>query len=258
MGNINYEKAEKEVAKAVQNTTVKNLVEGKTIKSARAMDFFGIKEEEARPQPQDRVARLMSEIAASDEDDEIENVKRAERAKKEKEAAEKLTGMPPSPPKEQPEEEEDNDEGIEVEAEFETLMKIPDIDTLKKARRQSDRTPKPLPLKSQSVDPSEKFHEPASPLLILRKHILWFKRLHMDDRYERLGTTQEEVFTFRRAERLSEKDLLRIQELNKRATELKHEILKKHGKSTLEGMIENEKFKNKRKRLHSRDSWIAL
>lgn len=252
MAEINYEKAEKEVSKAVQDTTVKSLVEGKTVKSKRAMDYYGIKEDTPRPHPEDRVERLMSEMAAKDEEEEEEKKKKVPLPPEEK------TPLPSKEPTTEEKAPPEEEEGEEEEEEFIIITKIPSEDTMKKARKQSARTPKRPSVQAKEPSLSEHPAERASPLLILRKHILWFKQLHMDDRYERLGTTQEEVFELRRARRLTDKELQRVIELNKRAEELKAEILKKHGKETLEEIVEKEKTRHKRKRLKTRESWIPL
>ena len=252
MGDINYEKAEREVEKAVQQQTVKNLVEGKTVKSSRAMDYYGTKEDVAQPRPEDRVERLMSEIAAEEED-----TKKTEKERAEKEATAKKVEGEIKPLEEKPPEPVE-EEGEEEEEEFIILTKIPTEDTLKKARKQSPRTPKRPPVQQKEVPSAESFTEPVSALLILRKHLLWFKRLHMDDRYEKLGTTKDEIGALRKADRLSEKQVLRVQELNKRAEELKKEILKKTGKESLEELVEKEKIRHKRKRFKTRETWIQL
>ncbi len=80
----------------------------------------------------------------------------------------------------------------------------------------------------------------------------------MDDRYEKLGTTKDEIGALRKADRLSEKQVLRVQELNKRAEEMKKEILKKTGKESLEELVEKEKIRHKRKRFKTRETWIQL
>lgn len=243
MADINYEKAEKEVEKAVQNTTIKNLIEGKSVTSSRAMEFYALEDETSRPAPEDRVARLISETAAEEEEEEMTPKKK------------------PLPHSEGAQEEgyaEEVEEGEDVEEEFEVILQIPQEDKLKKARKQSSRTPKKIPPHPRKVEPSEKFIEPASSLLILRKHILWLKRQHIDDRYERLGTTKEEVFALRRARRLTEKDLQRINELNERAEELKKELLKKSGKETPEEIIEKGRKRTKPKRFNTKDSWVPL
>lgn len=230
MGNVDYSKAEKEVEKAVQRERVKNLIEGKPITSSGAIRYFALEEDTPRPPPPDHVEKLMSETAAVEEEAPPE---------------EKL-------PEGTPEEDE------ETEEEFEIIEKIPEVDTLKKARKQSPRLPKRRPVPSKALPPAEKFVEKTSPLFILRQHILWLKRLHFDDRYEKLGTTKEEVFAFRRARRLSEADLKRIKELNMRAEKLKKDLLEEKEIASVEEAIEKEKKRHKTKRFNTRETWIPL
>ena len=51
---------------------------------------------------------------------------------------------------------------------------------------------------------------------------------------------------------------LNVLELNARAEELKKELLKKSGKDTSEKIIEREKAQHKRKRFHTRETWVPL
>ena len=199
MADINYSKAEKEVEKAVQNTKVKSLVEGKSVTSKRAMDFYALEEESPRPAPEDRVERLISETAAQEEEKEKE-----EKKQKHAQPTSKAEGPSPLPsPEKVPEEDE------QLEEEFEIITEIPHSDTIRKARKLSPRIPQQIAPPLRKVPPSERYLEKPSPLLVLRKHILWFKRQHIEDRYERLGTTKDEVFLLRKAERLTNKQLER-------------------------------------------------
>jgi hypothetical protein len=230
MSNIDYSKAEKEVEKAVQHERVKNLIEGKPITSSNAIRYFALEEDTPRPPPPDNVEKLLCETAAAEEDELLQEEAQTEASEEEE----------------------------ETEEEFEILEKIPESDTLKKARKQSTRLPKRKPIPGKTLPLAEKFLEKSALLFILRQHILWLKRLHFDDRYEKLGTTKEEIFAFRRSRRLSDVDLKRIKELNVRAEKLKKELLEEEEITTVEEEIEREKQRHKTKRFNTRETWIPL
>ncbi len=253
MAKLDYSKAEREMHEALQRMRVKNLAEGKTVTSRRAMEYFGLQEEEPRPTPEEPVARLLREEAHVEEE-------QAQKGSEDEEA--------PPPPATAPEQfdieaplpfSEDGElSSGEEEPEFEVIRRPPVYDVLRKARAQSGRPPKSIASPPPEVPPSDTFFEPASQLYILRQHIFWLKRKHVEERYEILGTTREEVMDFRRAKRLTDAQLARIKELNARAEEVKAAILAEEGVESEEKRIEREKQKHKTKRFNVKETWLQL
>jgi hypothetical protein len=254
MGKIDYSKAEREIHDAMQRMRVKELAEGKSVTSQRAADYYGLAQETPRPTPEEPVAKLVREEAAKRE--------AAEKRKKDEEAARKLaeeraarggvatTPQQPPPVKQPPETPE--------EAEFEVVRQTPKYDVMKKARRQSLRPPRFVAPPPPDVPPSDAFREQASPLYVLRQHILWLKRRHKENRYELLGTTRAEVMAFRTAHRLTDAQITRIKEISARAEEVKAEILATEGIKTEEEGVETQKKKSKEKRFNVKDTWLLL
>lgn len=218
MAKIDYSRAEKQFDEAIQKTRVQSLVEGKPITSGRVAEYFGLAEESPRPVQEDTVNRLLSEEAAEEE---------------------------------APHNEEEEEEPLVVEVE-----ETPHTDVMYKARKQSSRVPRPERREQPTIPPSEQFLEAISPLLILRKHILWLKRQHIDNRYEILGTTRDEIFSFRKARRLTPEQIKRINELNDRAEEVKAGILAKQALTTPEEIIE--KGRKRHKRIDVKETWLPL
>ena len=231
MAKIDYSKAEHEFEQAVRQMRIKDLAEGKPAPTERASSFFGLEEETPRPVTEETVGKLLSQEAAAEE---------------------QRATTPPSP---QPEEKR---EEIEEEPLIFPLENTPETDVLYRARKQSKRVPKPLQPLPVPVKPGDQFFEESSPLLVLRKHLLWLKRQHIDNRYELLGTTIEEVFVFRNADRLTPEQIHRIKQINERADEVKSQLLIKLGSETDETLIEKEKKHQKQKRFNVKDTWIQL
>jgi hypothetical protein len=260
MGKIDYSKAEREMHDALQRMRVKALAEGKSITSQRAADYYGLAQETPRPTPEEPVAKLVREEAATFES--------SQKRKKEEESSRKLAeekakaapeGMTPAPqqppPRKQPVKQ--SAEPPEEE-EFEVVKQTPKYDVLRRARKQSARPPKFIAPPPPDVLPSDSFREQPSPLIVLRQHVLWLKRRHREDRYEILGTTRAEVMAFRTAQRLTEVQIKRIKEINVRAEEVKAEIRASEGIKTEESGVEAQKKKSKEKRFNVKDTWLPL
>lgn len=253
MGKIDYSKAEREMHDAMQRMRVKQLAEGKSVTSQRAADFYGLSQETPRPTPEEPVAKLVREEAAK--------LEASQKQKKEEEATKKITegkaAQGQTPPTPQPRPKKESGEPPE-EAEFEVVRQTPKYDVLRKARQQSGRPPKYVAPPPPDVPPSDTFRETASPLIVLRQHVLWLKRRHREDRYEVLGTTRAEVMEFRAAKRLTEAQITRIKEINVRAEEVKAEILASEGVKTEDEAVEQQKKKSKEKRFNVKDTWLPL
>ena len=248
MGKIDYSKAEREMHDALQRMRVKELSEGKSVTSQRASDFFGLAQDTPRPTPEEAVTKFVREDAARKETEE--------RKRKEEEAAQRLSekrpaaAVQPRPGVSGPQEEE----------EFEVVLRTPVYDDVKKAKQQSSRPPRFIapPTPPPNNPPSDTFREKTAPLYLLRQHILWLKRRRRNDRYELLGTTREEIMSFRRTERLSKEQLSRIKEILDRADEVRIELLTKEGMKTAEDEVEGQKNKQKTKRFNIKDTWLPL
>ena len=237
MGKINYSKAEREMLDALQRMQVRNLAEGKTITSRRAEEFYGIKDESPRPIPEEPVAKLLREEAAEDE---------AAQNKSVSESVEGEVGPQMAKP---------SDDEV---SSYDSTKRPPIYDVLKKTKPQSTRLPRSVAAPPPEIPSSDTFFEPTSRLYVLRQHILWLKRKHFDNRYELLGTTKDEVMSFRRANRLSQEQIARINEINAHAEEVKAGILAEQGMKTEETQIEHQKQKHKTKRFNIKETWLPL
>ena len=242
MAKIDYSKAEREIHTALQRMRVKNLAEGKSVTSQRAAEYYGLNEPSPRPTPEEPVAKLLREEAAKEEVAEEKEKVKAAQPPPEEGAVPQL--MPRARDKEPPA--------------FEIITKPPVYDVMTKARGQSQRPPKYVAQEPPEVPPSDKFFEPASQLYILRQHILWLKMKHYDNRYEMLGTSREEIMSFRRSKRLSEEQTSRIKELNARAEEVKAGIMAEQGMKTEDKQIEKQQIKHKTKRFNVKETWLPL
>jgi hypothetical protein len=250
MAKINYSKAERELHEALQRMRVQNLAEGKSVTSKRAEEFYGLGDESPRPVPEESVSKLLREEAATEEATE----KKRQETLARRQAAE--AAGEPLPPEEPPLEEEI--EEFDEEAFFSQVRGGASYDVIKASKPQSQRLPKPSAPPPSKVPPSDVYFEPTAPLYILRQHILWLKRKHCDNRYELLGTTREEVSAFRTARRLTDKQIMRIKEINVHADEVKAAIMAQLGMKTEEKLIEKQKQKHKTKRFNVKETWLPL
>jgi len=238
MAKINYSKAEKVVGEALRKMRARQLAEGKTVTSKRAEEYYGLSDKYPRPVPQDPVEQLLSEEAAKEETEH------------------EIIATPPS---DEETADEETPPGLEVsDPFFEMEEETEEADKLVPAKKQSKRVPKKEISEVADVPSSEKFHEPLSPLALLRKHLFWLKRLHVDNRFETIGTTMEEISSLCNTRRLSSEQLDRINELNKRAQTVKEQLLKKTKSETDENLIERQKKAHKNKRFHKKESWLPL
>jgi len=237
MAKIDYSKAEKEIGEALRKMRAKQLIEGKSITSKRAADYFGLIEEESRPAPQDPVEQLLSEEAAKEE------------TEKEFVSESVIEEEEPIP----------SEDDLEIEDPFFGIAEEDlEEDKLIPAKKQSSRILKKERREIPDVPPSEKFIEPLSPLSLLRKHLFWLKRLHIKDRFKAIGTTKEEMVSLCKARRLSPEQVKRVQELTGRAQKVKEEMLKKFGSKSDTDLIEKQKKSHKNKRFHKKEGWLPL
>ena len=193
MGKIDFSEAEKQISDSIQKMRIKSLVEGKTVNSSHSKEFYGLEGEEMRPAAQDPVIIMLSQEAAKEE----QHI------------------------------EEDPFSDEEQQFLNATSARALLLDVMVKIPPQSGRIPQKIPPKYKDIAPSEKYLERSSALYTLRQHILWLKKNHIEDRYERLGATMKEVLSYRVASKLTDKELARIKELNKRAEAIISELLKK-------------------------------
>ncbi len=228
MAKTDYSKAEKEIGDSVQKMRIQSLVEGKTINSQRSKEYYGLEGEDLRPEAQDPVLIMLSEEAE----------------KEERESKGQLS-----------EEETADDEDAFFNA---TSAQALLNDVMTKVRPQSARFPKRPTPKFADIAPSERYLERASALYTLRQHVLWLKRRHIDNRYELLGATLNEVLTYRTASKLTDVELKRIKELNVRAEKVISGMLKKENMGSDQEIIDSQIKKHKTKRFNVKDSWIPL
>jgi hypothetical protein len=228
MAKTDYSKTEKDIGDSVQKMRIQSLVEGKTINSERSKEYYGLQGDDMRPAAQDPVLIMLSEEAEKEERER------------------KGLGSP---------EESDEDEDSFLTA---TSAQALLNDVMTKIRPQSIRFPKRPAPKFSDIAPSERYLERASALYTLRQHILWLKRRHIENRYELLGATLDEVLTYRTASKLTQEELKRIKELNVRAEKVISDLLKKEKMGSDQEIIDQQIKKHKTKRFNVKDSWIPL
>ena len=233
MAKIDYTKIEQQIQKIQQAMQKKQLEEGKPIISARAQEYYGVNKE-PRPIPEEAIEKLLNE-----EKDTSENTEMLTRI-------ESASDMPEiAPPSDK--------------NETESISKTPTNDTLYQYPK-SQRSSAPRPELDINLNlTSEKVSDKISPLYVLRQHIFWMKRQHIDKRYELIGSSRDEVFGLRKKERLQEADLIRVQELIKKAVHVRAVWEKKKlGAASIDELIEIQKKRAKNKRFNVRDKWIPL
>ncbi len=221
MAKIDYSKAEESMNEAIERMRAQKLQKGLTVTSDHAIEFYGI-DDTPRNKPKDSVEILLEEEA--------------------------LGGKTEIKP--------DTENEDEYEELGKTVKEIPLSETLVKSRpRKSYQQEKAVVVESS---PRENVTEPISPLLKLRKHILWLKTKGIKERYELLGTTKNEVLTLRKKKELTQKDIERVQELNDNAEKVRSDLLKKESINTDNDLIEQQKKASKNKYLSVRDRWLKL
>lgn len=245
MAKINYSKVEQMLQEAIQKLQYKQLSEGKPIISSQAQEYYGISNE-ARPVLEEVVEKLLDEEAALEKEKRLPPKEPPEIPVAEQTTPTSLSFEPPSL---------FENEEYGGEPSIQATPMEESIETAKKRLR--------VPLKRPEIvfDPtqtSEKFVEKTSPLYLLRQHIFWMKRQHLEKRYEILKTTKEEIDDLRRKSRLTEKDLIRIQELINNAKEFRSFWLKKQGMNTSDDLILEQKKKHKNKRFNVREKWLPI
>ncbi len=245
MAKIDYSKAEDGMNEAVQRMRIQKLQEGKPVTSDRAAEFYGL-DNAPRLAPEDPIERLLAEEAM---ESEIQAQKEKENRSKNQEPIES----------EHTEILDDTQYSEEYDEPGTTVESIPYSETILKFRPRKDITRKPVV--QPDVDPTKTIAQPEelSPLIRLRKHILWLKTRGIQERYELLGTSREEIFSLRKKHNnLSPQDVDRITALNKNAEAVRQNLLKKDMKATNEELIERQK-KDHRNKFHSvRDRWLKL
>lgn len=107
-----------------------------------------------------------------------------------------------------------------------------------------------------AIPPEEPIH--LHPVYILRKHLLWFVRKRVANIYKLLGTTKEEIISFRKKKEFTPEELKRIKEILDKAQEINKRLLKKLGLDSDDALVEKEKKKNLLRRFNVRDSWMPL
>lgn len=242
MTKIDYSKVEREMKEALHRLQAKHLAQGKSITSKRASDFFGLDEPRARPVPEDPVVALLGQEAAKHLSQPTQACP---------EAPTPPQGLTASPPCEDGPKEE-------VEEREQAVLETPKQESLYAIRPQAARTPKPSPPALPQAPYADAFLEDSPPLYVLRQHILWLKRRHLDNRYELLGTTRDEVMAFRRAPRLTKTQLQRVLELNARAQQLRTVLLSEEASGSDTLLVKKQTESHVHKRFNVKDGWMPL
>lgn len=225
MTKIDFTKVEEKLAQAIHSMFVQKLMSGKETISDHAIAFYGI-DSGPRPKPKDSVVEALQEL--------------------------------------------------EIEAEAERVAQLAELaasqgQTDIKEPIQEIKKPEPLPeIKLPEVTPEAAQNVPAitilpttpppplSPLFLLRRHLLWFKRKKVKNYYELVKTTKEEIAEFRKKETFNEQELERIRELLQNAEEIKIRLMKKLGLEDDTTVIERERKKTINKRFNIKDTWLPL
>lgn len=233
MAKIDYTKVEREIQRVQEALQKRQLIEGKPIISSRAQSYYGV-DNEPRPVPEEAVEKLLND------EKEEEKLQKTGEAPYLVESSLPEIGAPTL----------DESGAISSTPKDESLFQYP----------KTKRKPPQRPIHNVNLElTSDKIAEKISPLYVLRQHILWMKRQHIDKRYELIGTSREEIATFRAKERIQDQDLVRINELIKKATYVRSVWEKKKlGAASLEELIDIMKKRSKNKRFNIRDKWLPL
>lgn len=222
MAKIDYSKAEAGMTRAIERMNKKKLQEGKSITSDQASLYFRLNEQ-GSPISEDAVESLLDE--------------------------EKIRTNNP-------------ETATETEEEYEELGQvrdeIPFVDTIQKARPRMGFKKPPVETDSKQIEKKAKETSSPSQLILLRKHILWLKMRGIQDRYEKIGSSKEEIFALRKKTLFTSAENIRIQQLIKNSEKVKQEILQKEEKGSDEGLIEKQKKEHKNKYLSVRERWLKL
>lgn len=225
MTKIDFTKVEEKLAQAIHSMFVQKLMSGKETISDQAIAFYGI-DSGPRPKPKDSVVEALQELEIEAEAERVAQL--AELA-----AAEGQTGI--KEPIQEAKKPEPLPEIKLPEVTPEAAQNVPAITIL-------PTTPPP----------------PLSPLFLLRRHLLWFKRKKVKNYYELVKTTKEEIAEFRKKETFNEQELERIRELLQNAEEIKIRLMKKLGLEDDTTVIERERKKTINKRFNIKDTWLPL
>lgn len=106
------------------------------------------------------------------------------------------------------------------------------------------------------IPPEDPIH--LNPIYILRKHLLWFVRKRVANIYKLLGTTKEEIISFRKKREFTPEEAKRIEEILAKSKEINAKLMKKLGLDTDDSLVEKEKKKHMLRRFNVRDSWLPL
>jgi hypothetical protein len=221
VGKIDFKKVEENLLKALQSRFIQKLVKGEATVSEQAVSFYGM-DSGPRQKPQDAVIQELEQIEQEEKAFEEQEKRRLEIEQAKKEGR----PIPPEKPKE------------EVKKE--------------------DVLPKPPP--QQDVrEPIETVHDISfTPLFLLRKHILWFKKKHVKDIYKILGVSPEEIQALRKKQKISDVEDKKIKELLLKAKEMKAKVMKKLGLEQDSSLVEKERKRHIHKRLNVKDTWLQL
>lgn len=264
MAKINYSKVEQMLQEALQKLQYKQLSEGKPIISSRAQEYYGITNE-PRPVPEEVIEKLLDEEAAIEKErleEALENERQQtepqtstegppEQPLKDSESAAAASFEPPTLPL-------SSENEFQESKELPILQATPKEESFSTSRKRVSAPPKRPMLPLDFSQTSEKFAEKASPLYLLRQHIFWMKLQHLENRYELLKTSKEEVFEWRTKRRLTEEDLVRIKTLLQKAQEFKAFWLKKKGMTSSDALIEQQQKKHRTKRFNIREKWLPI
>ena len=263
MGKINYSKVEQMLQDALQKLQYKQLSEGKPIISARAQEFYGISKE-SRPVPEEVVEKLLDEESAAAREEEKKLKEERESVKMDISVPENASvdtsirkTLEPFAPPTLPLFSEGSI-GSAIDGDSPSIQSTPREETLSPARKRLSGPPKRPDITVDFSQTSDTFQEKVSTLYLLRQHLFWMKLQHLENRYEILRTSKEEIFAFRRKQRLAEDDLMRIKQLLQKAQEFRIFWLKKQGIDSPESLIERQKKKHKTKRFNIKEKWLPI
>jgi hypothetical protein len=223
MAKIDLSKVEAQISQTLHSMFVKKLLEGRATISSNAIAYFGL-DDGKRPKPQDPIVEAIDDLKK--EEKELE----WERYEDEKQKALAENKPPPPPPKEKPK----------------SLGETP-----------PPSTPTKIP-EREKVPTSEEETVMLSPLFILSKHFLWFKKKKIKGVYETLKTTEEEIQALQDKKMLSELEKRRVEDILINAKDFKEKVIKELGLEDDLTLIEAERKKHLTKRFHIKETWLPL
>jgi hypothetical protein len=148
------------------------------------------------------------------------------------------------------------------EIELEELRKQgllpPESVSLQAGKETDTEAPKEEESSNEEIPTTDATPKIFPPLFLLRKHLAWFKKKKVDSVYSTLGVTEEYMYTLYEKETLSPEEEAKVEELEKKAADLRDNFFEKMGVGENNSYVEKERKKHISKRFKVRENWLPL